>query len=119
MRNYGITSVGKHTVVCVVLNASSIDVKYLEDKFPDLLITRYKPSSSNVEKVRIEGCVLNRSNFHVNYHHAKARATKHENWARYERTLRDVKFNEMLVRTNRVRGIIHGVKVLLKLEDNK
>lgn len=115
MKNYGMTTVGKHTVVCVVLNASSIDVEYLRGRFPDLLIDEYVRWDNDQRKVRVEGCVMNKEDFHVHYYYAKARATKHLNMERYERALRDVQFSEELVKANGIRGIIDGVKGIFKL----
>jgi hypothetical protein len=102
MKNYGMTVVGKHTVVCVRLNASSIDAKYLEAKFPDLLYDYYEYRGKGI--VRIEGCVLNREDFHTHYEYAKARAQMDDVSAKMMLLERDIWLRE----NNLMRGTING-----------
>jgi hypothetical protein len=71
MKNYGITFIGKHTVVCVRLNVSSIDTKYMEERFPDLMYNYY--SYRGRDMVKIEGCVKNTEAFHTHYEYAKVK----------------------------------------------
>ena len=115
MKNYGITTVGKHTVVCLVLNASSIDVKYLGERFPDLLITEYVPNDSYTRKryeprVRIEGCVLNKDDFYAHYEFAKVSMGLREMQQRYDSALKNVEFAEMEYTQ---KGTIDGKEVLI------
>lgn len=111
MKNYGITFIGKHTVVCLRLNVSSIDTKYMEERFPDLIYDYYSYMGRDV--VRLEGCVKNTEDFHLHYDYAKARAkANHADLHRLEDMIRERKRTKGFIRAT-----INGVKSLVKIDN--
>lgn len=111
--NYGIQIVGKHTIVMLVLNESTIDLDYLLQRFyDDLVVTSYQ--WKGVDKVRIEGCVRNEDDFMVHYEYAKflAKQVKLDEEARhFQNLLADLKMHQQ----GFVRGTVDGIKGWFKL----
>lgn len=110
MKNYGITFVGKHTVVCLKLNVSSIDTKYMEEKFPDLIYNYYTYKGRDI--VRLEGCVRNTEDFHLHYDYAKARANSDDDLHRLEDMIRERKRTKGFIRAT-----IDGIKTYVKIDN--
>jgi hypothetical protein len=111
MKNYGITFIGKHTVVCVRLNVSSIDTKYMEDKFPDLLYNYYE--YRGVDIVRIEGCVKNTEDFHTHYEYAKTKVEHARLSSKMDRLEEDL----LIRKKGLIRATIDGIKTYVKFDD--
>ena len=110
---YGIESVGKHTVVMLVLNESTIDLDYLLEKFSDdLVVNTYH--WKGVDRVRIEGCVRNEDNFMVYYEYAKFLAKKHklDEEADY---LHDLLRDHEMHQQGMIKGTVDGIKSWLWL----
>ena len=110
---YGIESVGKHTVVMLVLNESTIDLDYLLQRFyDDLVVTTYH--WKGVDRVRIEGCVRNEDDFMVHYEYAKFLAKKSkldQEAMHFLDLLEDHKMHQQ----GFVKGTVDGIKGWFKL----
>ena len=112
MKNYGMASVGKHVVVSLVLNASNVDVQYLEQQFPELMINTYEYGSTY--RVKIEGCVLHSKNWHAHYEYAKAMAVFEDAQMRLVQAMDDLKrLDAGLMKAN-----IDGEEILVKYDPN-
>ena len=111
--NYGIQSVGKHTVVMLVLNESTLDLDYLLEKFSDdLVVSSYEWKGT--DRVRIEGCVRNEDDFMVHYEYAKflAKRRKLDIEASYfQAMLRDHEMHQQ----GMIKGTVDGIKGWFKL----
>lgn len=110
---YGIESVGKHTVVMLVLNESSVDLDYLLEKFSDdLVVNTYEWKGIN--RVRIEGCVRNEDDFMRHYEYSKflAKRRKLDIEAGYfQDLLRDHEMHQQ----GMIKGTVDGIKGWFKL----